>query len=129
MAREPSVAGELPRGILAFPGVSVRGGVVARRPGRANPARSEDDGWDELCDRLVDRWPVLTAGELEATHGDPALVEALLEAKLGYGRRLVDETFRPWQFRTARPRRAADRGLLGVIGLISVSGLAFFGLL
>jgi len=129
MAQEPSVTGDLPRGIVAFPGAKVRGPDGPRtRPGGAIQAQSEPV-WAELRDLLVDRWPVLTAGELDATHGEAGLVEALLEAKLGYGRRLVDETFRPWQFRAARPRRGAGRGLLSVIGLMSVSGFAFFGLL
>lgn len=87
MAREPSVAGELPSGIVAFPSAKVRAPLETRaRPGSVMPARC-DSGWDELRDRLVDRWPVLTAGELYATHGDAALVEALIEAKLAYGRR------------------------------------------
>jgi len=129
MAQQSPVAGELPRGILAFPGVSVsRAPEVVFRRDALGEGSDDDEGWHELCERLLDRWPQLTPGELEATHGQPALVEALLDAKLRYARRLLDEAFQPWRLRATRPRRGS-RGLLGVLGLISVSGLTFFGLL
>lgn len=132
MAQESSVIHELPRQILLFPGAT---GPDTPAPAsrRARFATGDDgDGWDDLCERLLDRWPVLTAGEIEAAHGNPTLIEALLDAKLRYARRLVDEELRPERLEAMRARRRAlgePRGLIGVLGLLSVVGLGFVGLL
>ncbi len=130
MAQESPIARDLPRGVVLFPGVRApeTSNAVLRPIERVRTA-GDDGSWDDLRDHLVDRWPVLTAAELEATHGKPELVAALIEAKLRYGRRLADEALHPRRSDVARSRRSGTRPLLGIVSLISVSGLAFFGLL
>jgi hypothetical protein len=95
---------------------------------RPDEATSEGDvstDWDAIRDRLADRWPVLTADELEATHGRGDLVAALLQAKLAYAQRLADESMgRPVHL--ARTSKPGDiRGWRSMIGL---SALTTFGL-
>ncbi|MGE0135167.1 MAG: hypothetical protein AB7L91_07095 [Dehalococcoidia bacterium] len=123
MAQEARAAdgGGIPRSILPFPGV-----MLDKANGAVLGLRHEEgpDGWGELRDRLLDCWPVLTEAELEATRGDAALIGALIEAKLGYARRLLDEAIRPWELQTRPAEHRAGRGLLG---LISVHGLPFIG--
>ncbi|MBX7112263.1 MAG: hypothetical protein K1X87_10525 [Dehalococcoidia bacterium] len=129
MARESLTAGELPRGILPFPGARLRGGDGARRlPAPARTTDAEED-WDALCERLLDRWPQLTSDELEATHGKPDLVDAVLEAKLGYARRLVEELFLPWRLQRLQASRARGRVTRGLLRLVSLTALASCGLL
>lgn len=129
MAQDSSTAGELPRGILAFPGVRA-GGAEMVRPAAPTPGPHEaGESWDSLCERLLDRWPQLTAGELEATHGQPVLLEALLEAKLGYARWLVEELFRPWHQQATRVSHPRGRVARGLLRLVSLSSLAGCGLL
>jgi hypothetical protein len=76
-------------------------------------------------DRLADRWPELTPGELDATRGRPDLLAALLQAKLAYAQRLAEESVgRPMRLE-APETRAPARGWLNVLGL---SSLSIFGL-
>ncbi|MGE0227218.1 MAG: hypothetical protein AB7I38_01845 [Dehalococcoidia bacterium] len=109
------------RSILPFPGVKLHeeGGALRGLSREEGP-----DGWGELRERLLDRWPVLTEAELEATRGDAALLGALVEAKLGYARRLLDEAIGQWQLQTQPAEHRVGRGLLG---LITVHGLPFIG--
>jgi hypothetical protein len=65
--------------------------------------------WNRTKQRLMTRWPALTADELERTGGSPEAISGLLQARLGYApanaQRDLDEILRG---RTIVPRDVAD---------------------
>ena len=78
-----------------------------------------------ILEKLADRWPTLTNEELQATHGQRELVEAVLRAKTDYAELLICEALgqprrREWAAASHRahvwPKLAAP--------LVAVAGLA-----
>jgi hypothetical protein len=91
---------------------------------------SDDDpglaaGWSIVRERLADRWPGLTADELDATHGRTDLLGALLQAKLAYAHRLAEESIGHPMRLDAPDRRSSARGWLSVpnLGSLSIFGM------
>jgi len=72
----------------------------------SEPSRND---WERTKQRLMTRWPALTADELERTHGSAEAISGLLQARLGYApanaQRDLDEIL---QGRTIVPRDVAD---------------------
>ncbi|MFA7296699.1 MAG: hypothetical protein WC211_05860 [Dehalococcoidia bacterium] len=88
--------------------------------------------WERTKQRLMTRWPALTADELDRTDGKPEALTALLQGRLGYApanaQRDLDEILRG---RTIVPRDVADEqthtGTSGPVpGVQPPSGLTSF---
>ena len=67
------------------------------------------NNWERTRQRLMTRWPGLTADELDRTHGSSEAISGLLQARLGYApanaQRDLEEILRG---RTIVPRDVAD---------------------
>jgi hypothetical protein len=79
--------------------------------------------WEFVQERLADRWPVLTADELEATRGRGELLAALLQAKLEYAQRLAEESVGHPLERIHPPEPAETRTWVGLVGASAVAAL------
>jgi hypothetical protein len=89
-------------------------------------AAGSDHHWELVRDRLAELWPTLTLSELDATHGRPAMVAAILESKIAYAQRLAGEALGQPQRASSEVRRrwAGVRSLApaaSVLGLLLVS--------
>jgi hypothetical protein len=70
--------------------------------------------------KLADRWPTLTTEELDATHGRPDLIAAILSAKAGYAELLTREALG----QSLREERAAASRWATIWPKVSVSLIA-----